>query len=225
MHMTSHEHYLDHTNEYDQTLPCIIPHVDLFFSTCLSFIPGTASTILELGSGTGYATSLLLRKNPGFQITCMDKSPRMLDLARQKPELNPCRFIEGDITEDLPEERFDCIISTLTLHHLPDTARFALIKHVLERLNPSGVFICGDVFRPDEEWIEILFRNRWQEHMVRSGMSPDRVRQTLQGRERSWPMIDTTKGFLGKMRDAGFVRVIMPYQYDMFGVSVGLAPR
>ena len=220
MNMT-HEHYLNRITQYDTNLFRILPNAELFFTTCLSFIPYRKFSIMELGSGTGYFTALILNQNPDSQITCIDKSPEMLELAKRKEELTGCTFIEGDITSGLPEGSFDCIVSTLTLHHISDNSRKILIDEIYQKLNPCGIFIYGDVMRPEEDWIESIYRSRWENHMRKTGMPEDQIHETVSGREKAWPFLDTKHGFYRKMKAAGFARILAPLQYDMFGVFIG----
>ena len=57
--------------------------------------------ILELGSGTGFLTSLIRKERPDARITCIDRNPEMLAMAKEKPELQEkVTFIEGDILEE-----------------------------------------------------------------------------------------------------------------------------
>jgi len=219
--MTSHEHYLDEIARYDENIPRILPSSELFFSTVLSFLPDTPLSILELGSGTGYFTSRLIKKNPKNHITCIDKSPEVIKLAGMKPEISGCNLVEGDITTGLPEEKYSAVITTLTLHHISDKSRANLIKEIYQKLPSDGLFICGDVFKPENEWIEQIYRNRWEKHMRNAGMPDTRIKDTLSGREKAYPLIDTTHGFYKKMQDAGFNRILVPLHYDMFGICVG----
>ncbi len=219
--MSNHEHYLNRITQYDANLFRILPNAEIFFSTCLSFIPHLNVSIMELGSGTGYFTTLMLRQNPDYQITCIDKSPEMLELAKRKKELTGCTFIEGDITTGLPEGTFDCVVTTLTLHHISDMSRKGLIELLIQKLNPDGIFICGDVFRPEKDWTELIYRSRWENHMRKSGMPEEQIHETISGREKAWPLLDTMHGLYRKMKTAGFKQILMPYQYDMFGVMIG----
>lgn len=216
-----HEHYLNRINQYDMTLHAILPHADLFFATCLSFIPDNRSSLfLELGSGTGYVTSLIRKERPDAEILCVDKSPEMLALAKTKPELDGISCIEGDITKGLPNGTFDLVISTLTLHHIADSDRTELIHQIYQRLKCGEVFISGDVFKPHEDWVETLYRRRWEEHMKDSGMSDEQILETVSGREKAWPRLDTMHGFYRKLKGAGFAKILVPLHYDMFGVFV-----
>ena len=132
-----------------------------------------------------------------------------------------CNLIEGDITTGLPDEQFDLVITTLTLHHISDTARSSVIQEIFRILPSGGVFICGDVFKSENEWVEPIFRSRWKAHMKETGMPDNRIEETMSGREKAYPLIDTLHEFCKKMKTAGFNRILIPLHYDMYGVVVG----
>jgi tRNA (cmo5U34)-methyltransferase len=159
---------------------------------------------------------------PQYRITCIDKSDEMLKMAQMKTQLKGCKFIKGDITEGLPAEMFDGVVTTLTLHHISDSSRKKLVNEIYRALHPRGLFICGDVFKPEEDWIEVIYQSRWENHMRKTGMPEEQIRETLSGREKAWPLIDTMHGFYEKMKTAGFTRIFIPLQYDMFGVFIGM---
>jgi SAM-dependent methyltransferase len=70
--------------------------------------------VLDVGTGTGQAAGILLERFPGAQIDAVDASPRMIELARAKPELSGVRFEVADGGR-LPyaDARFDLAISLL----------------------------------------------------------------------------------------------------------------
>jgi SAM-dependent methyltransferase len=52
--------------------------------------------VLDVGTGTGQAAGILRERFPGAQIDAVDASPRMIELARAKPELSGVRFEVAD---------------------------------------------------------------------------------------------------------------------------------
>lgn len=99
---------------------------------------------LEFGCGTGLVT-LALAPQLGH-VTGMDGSSGMLDVLRRKcidRHIANVRTLLGNVPADLPDERFDLITSTLTLHHVADTA--SLLRVLFEHLTPGGYVALADL--------------------------------------------------------------------------------
>jgi len=94
--------------------------------------------ILELGCGTGNYTRALLKR--GYDVTAVDVSIHMLDVARSKCN---CRLIREDITKISLGDRFDgCIAMFAVMGYLTeDEDVVRALRKVREHLNPGGLFI------------------------------------------------------------------------------------
>ena len=80
---------------------------DLVERVARTYAPGPVRRILDLGCGTGGHALLLASR--GYDVTGVDASGSMLELARRKDPAACVRFLEGDIrTLDL-EEQFDLV--------------------------------------------------------------------------------------------------------------------
>ena len=219
---SEHEHYLSMASSYDNRIDAILPMSDLFFSSCLSFIPGGPITLLELGSGTGYATLKTLEANPLAMITCIDHSPDMIQCASLKPGLTSVKIIEQDIRDPWPDMQYDVIMTTLCLHHIPEDDRFELMHRIHEALSPGGIFICGDIIRPEYAKVEEIYRTRWVQVMKMSGMPPADIDLIIHSREENYGEMETVGGFIRKLYKTGFSEVLMPYRHEISAVFIGI---
>ena len=84
--------------------------------------PTTSTRLLEYGAGTGLVTQAL-RDEVG-PVTLADTSAGMRAVMEQKVEsgaLRDARIWALDLSTDpAPDDRFDLIVTVLTLHHIPD---------------------------------------------------------------------------------------------------------
>jgi SAM-dependent methyltransferase len=100
---------------------------------------------LDVGCGTGGITVELARR--GFDVTGIDHSPAMMEVARRKVEALPgdvkVDFRSGDV-RDLPFEdaSFDLLTCQGVLHHLTDVAE--AVREFARVLAPSGVFYLSE---------------------------------------------------------------------------------
>ena len=96
-----------------------------------------ARRVVDLGCGPGNSTALLLERFADAQITGVDRSPAMLEQARQ--HLPQAEFLQADITHWQPDAdaRPDLIFANATLHWLG--AHQILIPRLFSQLAPGGV--------------------------------------------------------------------------------------
>ncbi|MDD5452075.1 MAG: class I SAM-dependent methyltransferase [Desulfovibrionales bacterium] len=96
--------------------------------------------ILDVGCGTGISTVEIVKHFPGAEVTALDRSPSMLELARKKGDIRTVTFCYGH-TKDLPvsEKRFDLIIANMSYHWLSPGDRRALRKALKE----NGVLVIS----------------------------------------------------------------------------------
>ncbi|WP_133500839.1 class I SAM-dependent methyltransferase [Cognatilysobacter terrigena] len=116
-------------------------------STIFSTIDYTgARRVLEVGSGVGAQTEILLRRFPDLHVTCIDLSEPQLEAAREhlggKPWLDGRYELKQADATDLPFEprSFDGAFLCWVLEHVPSPAR--VLNEVRRVLNPgSPVYI------------------------------------------------------------------------------------
>jgi SAM-dependent methyltransferase len=99
---------------------------------------GKPSIILEVGCGTGNYTRLLHQK--GYEITGLDASEKMINLAKQKCD---CTFHFGDIRSFSLGERFDaCIALFAVMSYVVENSDVVrALSNVRAHLKPGGLFV------------------------------------------------------------------------------------
>jgi SAM-dependent methyltransferase len=108
----------------------------------LRHLPSRCEDALEVGCGTGAFTRLLAARSR--RTTAIDLSPRMIRLAEQQSACHPnIEYVLGDVMQlSLPAERYDCVVSLATLHHLPLHQALPKMKAALK---PGGTLIIHDL--------------------------------------------------------------------------------
>jgi malonyl-CoA O-methyltransferase len=123
----------------------------------LDYVKVAPQRIVDIGSGTGYATDKLLARYPEASVVALDIAQNMLGVARRKsagPSLlkrlfgatDRRQFVCAD-AEALPlaDEAFDMALSNLAMQWT-DPERVA--KEVVRALKPAGLFMFT-TFGPD----------------------------------------------------------------------------
>jgi demethylmenaquinone methyltransferase/2-methoxy-6-polyprenyl-1,4-benzoquinol methylase/phosphoethanolamine N-methyltransferase len=105
-------------------------------------------SVLDVGCGTGsLAIALKAEVGASSEVTGIDASPEMIEQARRKAtragvdagfEVAP---IEG---LPFPDARFDLVVSSFMLHHLPDGVKRKGLAEVRRVLKPGGRFLAVD---------------------------------------------------------------------------------
>lgn len=133
----SPEHALDYLRRADS-----IPHRVEGEATLLEFLPEETHRILDLGSGGGRLLSLVRACRPNAQFVALDFSPAMLETLSAQFGGDPSiAIVAHDLEKTLPElGRFDAVVSSFAIHHVPHARKRSLYSEIFEVLVPGGVF-------------------------------------------------------------------------------------
>ena len=105
---------------------------------------------LDVGCGPGRLAVILAREAPGLTVTGLDISPGMIEVARRRAEAaglaGRVHFDVGDVAAmPYPDERFDLVVSTFSLHHWKDPQRgLAEIRRVLKPGGQACIYDLAD---------------------------------------------------------------------------------
>lgn len=112
-------------------------------------------TVLELACGTGNWTDLLLLH--ATEVTAVDASARMLELARRKVGHSRVRYVKSDVFNYQPDASYDAVVFMYWLSHVPPMLFDDFWSRVRACLKPSGrVFFADESHHEyrDEEFIQ-----------------------------------------------------------------------
>jgi ubiquinone/menaquinone biosynthesis C-methylase UbiE len=105
-------------------------------------------SVLDIGCGTGsLAIAATRRVGPSGSVDGIDASSAMIARARRKAgKAGAAATFTTSIVEDLPfpDGRFDRVLSTMMLHHLPSAARRQCMREVRRTLKPGGIALVVD---------------------------------------------------------------------------------
>jgi tRNA (cmo5U34)-methyltransferase len=106
-----------------------------------------ASTVLELGVGTGETARRVMSRHPEATLAGIDSSEEML--ARARETLPEADLRLARLEDPLPSGPFDLVVSALAVHHLDPDGKRDLFRRVANVLQPGGRFVLADVVVPE----------------------------------------------------------------------------
>jgi tRNA (cmo5U34)-methyltransferase len=205
---------------YEEMLQKTVPSWQMFYGTILEYVPYGDVRVLDLGCGTGFLLEMIREENPDALLTGIDSSPEMLAIARTKPALADASLLLRDFRNTWPEGSFDVVIMASCMFQIPRGERIRLIGRISRVLSEGGRFICGEMFRPENEWEEGIYRAHWRQYMRSQGLSAESAEWMIGKRDEVYDSFLT----YGELRDmlelAGFSRILIPFTYEFYGVFV-----
>ena len=119
-------------------------HNTHYHAFLLRQLPPRLGEALDLGCGTGAFARLLAGR--AEQVIGIDLSPQMVRLARERSTGVPnVRYQVADATTwPFGRERFDCVASIATLHHLPLAQTLSKMR---DALRPGGTLLVLDLYQ------------------------------------------------------------------------------
>ncbi len=210
------------SRKYDEQRRKFIPCFDDFYgiSASMASVDTENPNILDVGAGTGLLSAFLMERYPEASFTLIDISEKMLDMAKDRFRGNPnMKFIATDYSKYDFAEKYDMVVSALSIHHLEDEEKKNLYKKSYSILKDNGIFINADQVHGETPFIENLNKTTWSQYVENSGLTEEEI---LAGFERT--KLDKDSRLDQQMdwlKEAGFSDVSCIYKYYQFAVMFG----
>ncbi|MDE0560238.1 methyltransferase [Algoriphagus sp. NF] len=164
------------TGEQDRLLeqagmlaPLIYPWVDL----------AGRNKVLEVGSGVGAQTKVLLELYPEINLTCIELEASQIEKAQVNLQSYPSsqvRFIQQDAQNLALEEKYDGAFICWVLEHVSEPQ--LVIDSVFDHLSPRGIVYITEVFNSSFHYFPqcdglAAYYNAFNELQKENGGNPD----------------------------------------------------
>lgn len=131
--------------------------------------PEDAFTVAELASGDGALARAILAAYPKCHYLALDGSEVMREQAANALAEYGARFetrhfelADRDWRVALPQP-LRCVVSSLTIHHLPGAAKRDLFADMRARLERGGALIIGDIIAPSTPRAYPIYARQWDD--------------------------------------------------------------
>lgn len=212
----------DISKKYDGQRRKFIPCFDDFYRVPVSVasVNTESPDILDIGAGTGLLSAFLMERYPEASFTLIDISEKMLDMAKERFRDNPnVKYVVADYSKHHFVEKYDMVVSALSIHHLEDSSKKEIYKKSYFLLKQNGIFINADQVYGETPFIENLNKQIWRQYIEDSGLSDEEI---LDGYERiKLDKESTLDQQINWLKEAGFYDVSCIYKFYHFVVMFG----
>jgi ubiquinone/menaquinone biosynthesis C-methylase UbiE len=145
-------------------LPLAAAQLDVMLFVIRRALPDVG-TFLDVGSGSGILSRLLLQQYPQAKAVLVDFSEPMLAAARDTLPPEQTTIVQQDLNDTAwlnpvqSHAPFDAVVSGYAIHHLTDERKKSLYQEIFGLLKPGGIFINVEHIASPTEWVEDLFNH------------------------------------------------------------------
>lgn len=212
-------------HDYESVMNRLVPFYVKQNSLLMDLIPFQRKddfSALDMGSGPGVLSRLMLDTFPNARVTVFDISPVMLDVCRKKHWAYPNRaqYIQGDFTKDDTGSGYDVVLAGLILHHAPDAAKRQFFTKIISRMKPGGIFLARDIVRGSSPRLTQDYERLWRLYMRAQGEDSSAWYEKFQAQDPP----ATVENQLQWLTQAGFQDVGCHWRYLNFAITGGRKP-
>lgn len=220
---TAADYFGSMAESYDSLIRRAVPRYDEMLVRLVDYLPRFASSILELGCGTGNLSLALAERYPEASLTFLDAAPEMLGITRARLEraypasVGRARFVETVFEKiDSGLGSFDLVTSSISLHHVAD--KESLYKNIYALVEPVGTFRFSDQLRGGSEAIHELNWRRWLEFCRSPGHCSEEEVTSLLEHAAAHDHYTPLQEHFRLLRRAGFTRLDCVWRNLIWGI-------
>ncbi len=210
-----------HAKKYDRERRKLIPGFDDFYGLAIDVIDFKDDNprVLDLGAGTGLLTMFLLEKYPNARVTLVDLSDNMLNEARMRFKDNAnINYLNEDYITNQYSEKFDIIMSSLSIHHLNSEEKKNIYDKYVGLLNDGGIFVNADLIKDVDSDVEKLFYKKCDD-LILKNVSKEEFDNA--NKRRKFDDTDPIGFQLDCLKNAGCKLVGVPFKFYTHAVLWG----
>jgi tRNA (cmo5U34)-methyltransferase len=208
---------------YDAAILRCVPRYKEMLWAILRYIPEDLAPqrILDLGVGSGNLSEVVLDRYPGSVVTGVDISTEMLSLAAARLPSDRAKLVRSDFRDlRFDDGHYDLVISSISIHHLPDVDKQVLFRGLHRLLRPGGVLAYSDQFRGATHETYAKHIERWREESFALGATEQEWSDWMthqDAHDHHASLVDQIRW----LSDAGFVEIDCPWRFLLWTVLVG----
>lgn len=218
------KHFNNEAEAFDTQVQKNISCYNEMLTALINAIPDSKENpkILDLGCGTGNITQKALMRFPNAEVTCLDLSENMMEIAKNKlSDYEKIEYVIGDFTKMKIDRKYDVIISSLALHHIPnDEEKEAMYKDIYEALENGGVFYNADVIKANSSYNEELNDRIAMQEMKGNGITGEEIFEHRQKRDAN-DIPTTLVNHIEMLKKVGFKEIDVIWKHYAFAVYGG----
>ncbi len=227
MAQTASDFFEARVREYDSLARRGLPRRDEMLAELVRTLPDAAVDVLELGCGTGALTLRLAARYSAASLTVVDAAPGMIGLARERLRAahsavaEQACFVTSTFEElALPDASFDCVTSSMSLHHVIDKA--PLYRRLRSALREGGAFVFADELTGAVPHVQQLHWQRWIEFARLPRHLEEREIAEIIEHMTAWDHYETLPRQLELLAEAEFQEVDCAWRRWNYGIFVAV---
>ena len=209
--------------DYDGLIPRLIPRYHEQHDLILQLIPFETNAnikVLDLGTGTGILSALILQAFPQAKVLAFDIAENMLKICQTNLSAFQERLTlqQGNFAEDDFGNGYDLVVSGLAIHHLDGARKQILFKKLFQSMNSGGILLIRDIVTGGTPRLTEQYEKLWRQYMKDSGENDKIWFQKYREEDIPSSIEEQTKW----LTESGFADVGCHWRYLNFAIFGGV---